>query len=357
MFLEAEAPRVQCPEHGPTVRSVPWARHGAGHTFDFDDQVAWLATACSKTAVEQLMRIAWRTVGSIIARVGADIDQVVDRLAGLRRIGIDEVSYRKGQKFLIIVVDHDSGRLVWAHPGRNSATLRLFFDELGPTRSAALTHVTADTAGWIAVTVAERAPQALLCADPFHIVAWATQCLDDVRRQVWNDARRRPGGMTPAGSHVGLRYNLSRGEAKKIQHARYALWKNPEDLTTKQKDKLAWIAKTSPVLHRAYLLKEGLRYVFAVKGQAGREALDRWLSWASRCRIEPFVHLSRKVRRNLPAIHAALDHGMSNALIESVNTKIRLLTRIAFGFHSPDALIALAMLHLGGYKPPLPGRT
>ena len=356
-YVEAPAPRVSCPDHGVVVAAVPWARHNAGHTRQFDDTVAWLATACSKTAVTELMRIAWRTVGAIITRVCGDIDAVVDRLDGLRRIGIDEISYRKGHRFLTIVVDHDTGRLVWAKPGRDAKTLAVFFDELGPERSALLSHVSADTASWIKSTVEDRAPQAVLCADPFHIISWATQCLDEVRRQVWNQARRRPGGMIPAGSHVGLRYNLSRGDAKKIQHARYALWKNPEDLTENQQEKLDWIAKTSPTLHRGYLLKEGLRYAFHVKGDPGKEALEKWLTWAQRCRIGVFVELARKIKRHLPAIHASLEHGMSNALVESVNTKIRLLTRIAFGFKDPEALIALAMLSLGGYRPNLPGRT
>ena len=91
---------------------------GRGTTRDipasFDDQVAWLATQTSKTAVTQLMRIAWRTVGAIVQRVCADVDAVTDRLAGLGRVGIDEVSYKKGQKYLTVVVDHDSGNLVWA---------------------------------------------------------------------------------------------------------------------------------------------------------------------------------------------------------------------------------------------------
>ncbi|MGW4485848.1 ISL3 family transposase, partial [Amycolatopsis sp. NPDC004368] len=120
--------------------------------------------------------------------------------------------------------------------------------------------------------------------------------------------------------------------------------------------KLAWIAATSPRLHRAYLLKEGLRYIFTVKSEAGKQALERWCAWAQRCRIPAFVDLGRKIKRHKPAIDAALDHGLSNALIESVNTKIRLITRIAFGFHHPHALIALAMLALGGHRPPLPGR-
>jgi transposase len=356
-FLEAEAPRVRCPVHGVVVASVPWARHGAGHTRYFDDTVAWLAVACSKTTVTLLTRVAWRTVGAIVKRVCADVDAVTDRFASLRRIGIDEISYKKGHKYLTVVVDHDTGRLVWAAPGRDRATLARFFAALGADRSRQLTHVSADGADWIGHAVAKYAPQAVLCADPFHVVAWATQCLDDVRREVWNTTRRQPGGMTLAGSGAGLRRNLSRGDAKTIQRSRWALWKNPEDLTPNQQEKLAWIATTSPRLHRAYLLKEGLRYVFKVKGDQGKQALDRWLAWAQRSRITVFVELGRKIKRHLTAIHATLEHGLSNGLIESVNTKIRLITRIAFGFKDPDALIALAMLTLGGYRPPLPGRN
>ena len=121
VWLEAEAPRVNCREHGPTVRAVPWARHAAGHTRAFDAQVAWLATQCSKTAVTELMRVAWRTVGAVIARVWDDVDAVQDRFAGLKRIGIDEISYKRGHRYLVVVVDHDTGRLVWAAPGKDRA--------------------------------------------------------------------------------------------------------------------------------------------------------------------------------------------------------------------------------------------
>ncbi len=359
VWLEADAPRVSCPAHGPTVIAVPWARHGVGHTRDFDDTVAWLATQCSKTAVTELMRIGWRTVGSIVARVSADIDASVDRLAGLRRIGIDEISYKRGHRYLTVVVDHDSGALVWAAPGRNEATLRRFFDALGPERSAQITHVSADAADWIAVVVAQRCPNAVRCADAFHIVAWATDALDEVRRAAWNDARavargepRRGQGRPRADAPPRPGHQRARG----LKHARYALWKNPENLTDRQREKLAWIAKTDPRLHRAYLLKEGLRTVFVLKGDAGKEALDRWISWARRCRIPAFVTLQRRIVRHRAAIDAALDSGLSNALVESTNTKIRLITRVAFGFHGPEPLIALAMLSLGSHPPQLPGR-
>lgn len=136
-----------------------------------------------------------------------------------------------------------------------------------------------------------------------------------------------------------------------------ALWKNPEDFTMRQHDKLARIAKTYPTLWRAYLLKEGLRHVFKVKGAADKAALNRWLSLASRCRIPAFVELDRTIKRNRTEIDNALDHDMSNALIESMNTKIRQIARTAYGFTNPEALIALALLAHGGYRPQLPGRA
>lgn len=359
-FVEADAPRVRCRQHGVTVASVPWARHDAGHTHAFDDTVAWLATVTSKTAATRLMRVAWRTVGSIITRVWADTGGAVDRLAGVTRIGVDEISYRRGMAYLTVVVDHDTGRLLWAAEGRDRATLRAFFDILGQDRSAAITHVSADGADWIAMVIAERCPNAVLCADPFHVVRWATDALDQVRRAAWNEARKQA-RSEPARSRGRQPKDAPprpwSHRASALKNARYALWKNPDNLTRHQAAQIAWIAKTDPVLHRAYLLKEGLRHVFAVKGADGKDALDRWLSWARRCRIPAFVALAKKITKHRKQIDAALDHHLSNALTESMNTKIRLLTRIAFGFRSPQALIALAMLSLGGHKPALPGRT
>jgi len=347
VVLEAAAPRVRCAEHGPTVAAVPWARHGAGHTYVFDEQVAWLATQCSKSAVTELMRIAWRTVGAIIARVWVDVEALHDRFADLRRLGIDEISYKRGHRYLTVVVDHDSGRLVWAAPGRDKATLEAFFDALGEERSAQITHVSADGADWISTVVAERCANAVRCADPFHIVAWATDALDEVRRQAWNEAR---------GAVTQRRAGRASGQAKALKHARYALWKNPENLTGRQQAKLAWVAKTDPRLHRAYLLKEGLRLVFQLPYEEAVEALEVWIGWARRCRIPAFVGLQRRIIKHKESILAAIEHGLSNGRIESVNTKIRLITRIAFGFRSPEALIALAMLNFGGHRPILPGR-
>ena len=89
---------------------------------------------------------------------------------------------------------------------------------------------------------------------------------------------------------------------------------DPENLTGRQEAKLAWIEKTHPRLYRAYLLKEGLRTAFRLKGEEGKYALARWLSWAARCRIPEFTERGKKIRKHLRSIHATLDHGLSNDL-------------------------------------------
>ncbi len=323
------------------VAAVPWARPGARSTAAFEDTCAWLAAHAAGSVVAALLRVTWRTVTAVVTRVVADLAGRTDQLEGLRRIGIDEIAHRKGHRYLTVVVDHDTGRVVWAGKGRDSATLRGFFDALGDSRSALLTHVSADGAEWIHTVVADRAPQAVLCLDPFHVVAWATKALDAVRRQVWNE----------------LRSNGRSEQASSLKGSRWALVKNPGDLTGEQRSTLASIAVTNKGLYRAYLLKEQLRAVFAVKGQQGRVLLAGWLSWARRSQLPAFVKLARAIERYRPLILNTLEHELSNARSESTNTHLRVLTRRAYGFHTPDALIAMAMLTRGGLCPPLPERT
>ena len=204
-FLEADAPRVNCVKHGPTVAQVPWAAHAARHTYGFEALVAWLAVRLSKTAVQELLRIGWATVGVLIDRVVVRDRAVCDPFDGLVRIGIDEISYKKGHRYLMVVVDHGSGRLVWAKAGHDRATLGCFFEALGPERCAGIRLVSCDAAGWIADEARARCPGVIVCLDPFHITKWATDALDEVRRDTWNTARRA-GMKAHAQDLKGARY-------------------------------------------------------------------------------------------------------------------------------------------------------
>jgi transposase len=234
---------------------------------------------------------------------------------------------------LTVVIDHSSGRLVWAKEGRNQETLGKFFDELGAGRAGLLTHVSCDGAEWIHAVVGERAPAAIICLDPFHVVSWALKALDKVRVQTM--------------ARAGIR----------DRHAMWATRKDPADLTGEQRTSLSEIAVTNRTLYRAYLLKEQMRDVFRVKGRKGRQLLAGWLSWASHSGIPEFVTLARSIRRYRDLIWNTLDHGLSNARSEATNTHLRTLTKRAYGFHSPEALIAMALLTRGDLCPPLPGRA
>jgi transposase len=244
----------------------------AVHDRAFEDQAAWLTARAPATAVPELLRTTWRSVTCIVERAVAEAAGGRSvHLAGLRRMGIDEVAYRKGHRYLTVVVDHDTGRLVWAGKGRDQAVVRAFFDALGEQRAKQLTHVSTDAAEWITSVVAERAPQAVRCLDPFHLVAWATKALDDVRRGVWNAARSGKGKRTK--------------RSVALKGARWPLWRNPETVTEQQRFTLAFIQITNKPLYRAYLLKEQFREIFSVGGQAGKLLLATWLRWAARCRI------------------------------------------------------------------------
>ena len=314
------------------VAHVPWARHGAGHTLAFDETVAWLATQCSKTAVTELMRIAWRTVGAIITRVWADIDALGDRLDGLTGSG----STRSPTSVAIATspswsITTPAG---WCGPRRAGTAPPCAASSTSSGQTAAPRSPTCRP---IRPTGSPRSSPngaRTRCSAPTRSTSSSGPPTPSTRSAV------KP-GTTPAEPGrprgKGYRNRVATGDARRFKNARYALWKNPENLTDRQRDKLAWIAKTDPRLHRAYLLKEGLRYVFAVKGEAGKRPWTDGCPGPAAAASPPSSTSPNGSAQSAPHIDATLEHGLSNALIESVNTKIRLITRVAFGFRSADS--------------------
>lgn len=333
--------RLRCPTHGVVTEAVPFARPGAHLTRDFDDLLAWLATRMDKTSVARLTRVSWRTVGRACERVVAtELDP--GRLDGLFRIGVDEISWRRHHKYLTLVVDHDRGCVIWGAKGRDSATLDEFFTELGTERSNQLEAVSLDLGPAFikSVTAPGHAPNAVICADPFHVVKLVGDALDEVRRDLWQQLRRLPGDRW----------------AKDFKGARWALLKNPEDLTATQAAQLARIRRTRGGIWRAYEMKEQFRAIFAgdlTRDQAA-ELLDAWCARAQRSRLAPFIKAARTMRHRRDLILNAIEHGITNGRVEGLNTKVRLITRRAYGFHSADAALALVMLGAGPINLNLP---
>jgi transposase len=333
--------RIDCPEHGVLVEAVPFARHRSGFTRDFEDVTAFLATKTDKTTIARFLRVDWDTVGRICERVVAtELDE--DRLAGLVNIGVDEISWRKHHKYLTLVTDHTSGKVVWGKAGKDTAALDAFFDDLGPDRSAAIEAVSMDMGPAFAKSVRTdgHAPQAVVCIDPFHAVKLVGEALDVERRKAWNELRH---GGNPTAAH-------------KFKGARWALLKNPGNLTDDQAATLRKLKRRGGDVWRAYTLKEAFRAIFAgdLDPDSVAELIDRWISRASRSRLPAFVKTAKTIRKHRDGILAAIRLGINNARNEGLNSVVRLIINRARGFHSADAALSLVMLACGPITLQLP---
>jgi transposase len=341
IILEYAPRRVQCPSCGVKVELLPWARPDSRFTRPFEELAAYLAQITNKTEVSRIMGISWRTVGNIVARVVADrLDP--KRLDGLTRIGADEFSYRKRHHYITTVVDHVRKRIVWASEGKDSDTLDLFFDELGPKRAAKLEIITIDMSAAFIKSIEAKAPNAQIVFDLFHVLKLASDALEEVRREIAARLRRLDNPDAAAA----------------VKKSRFALLKKQWDLTPKEWDKLSEIQRHNAPLYRAYLLKESLAAVFEETSvDDAKKELNRWLAWASRSKLTPFVQAARTVRRFKDRILAYVETRLTNGLTEGFNNKLRMIARRAFGFHSAGALIGMLFLCCGGVSldPPLPG--
>jgi len=143
LMLECDLSRVACPTHGVRTQAVPFARPGAHLTRQMENLIVWCAASMDWTAVSVLCRVAWRTVAAVVERVVPTTTDL-DHLEGLVRIGVDEISWKRGHKYLTLVVDHDTGTVIWGAKDRTAKTLEDFFDGLGDERTAALEAISMD---------------------------------------------------------------------------------------------------------------------------------------------------------------------------------------------------------------------
>ena len=337
--IEADTHRIHCPEHGVVTAAVPWAYPGSSFTRDFDLTVTWLAEYLSRSAVANCMRIDWQTVGSYISRSLHDPEpERAKRLDGLVNIGIDETSYRKGHKYITVVVNHNTNTVVWVGNG--------------------------DGARWITECVNKFTPDCERCVDPFHVIEWAMEALDAVRKERWHAAHEKAmklvndhpqkRGKPRADDRNAAMVHDARKAASEIKGAVYSLGKVPEHLTENQKIRLNIIQANDPQLFRAYRLKESLRLLLkSTDVDQAEEDLKHWLFWASHSRIPAFKELYKKIRKHKGHILNTIRLGLSNARIEATNNKIKLIIRKAYGFRNIQNMMDMVCSNI---RVPLPNR-
>jgi transposase len=321
--------RVKCPRCGVHIELVPWADPYSWFTCDFEEQVAYLAQVTDKTTVVNTMRVAWRTVGAIVARVVARF-RPKDPLDDLTHIGIDELSYRRHHEYITVVIDHVAKRVVWARPGKDADTLAEFFKELGPERCAKLEAVTLDMSGAYLKAVTDASLQAEVIFDRFHVQRLAHNALDEVRR-------------------AEVRELKGTEEGKELKRTRFILHKRLWNLNGIEVQKLAALQRTNGPTYRACLLKESLAEILdGLDIDVARTKLHEWIGWAERSRLEPFRRLAGTFKQHFDRILAYIPERLNNGRTEGTNGKIRTITRRSYGFHSATNLIAMIFLCCSG---------
>jgi transposase len=323
--------RARCSDCG-TVKTeqVPWAAHGSNFTHAFEERAAFLAQQCSKTAVATLLRTTWRTVGRLIRGVVERSRAGCDSLDGLRLIGVDELSYRRHHEYVTVVVDHERGRVVWAAKGKSAATLKRFFEELGPERCSQLEAVTIDLSQAYIKAVTEATPEAKLVFDRFHVQRLLHEALDETRREEVHKA-------------------TSKEERAALKGTRWSLQKREWNLTDADVQTLEELERVNQPIFRAHMLKESL--VTILDGRqvnVARARLMRWIAEARRSGLVHFARVAATIERHIDGILEYIRSRLNNGRTEGLNGKIRTITRRAFGFHSAHALIAMIFLCCGG---------
>lgn len=344
VWLRAEIARIWCPSCvAVKTEDVPWARLGARHSRDFEDMIGWLAQRMDKTSLSRLMRCSWTTVDQIVTRI-VDEQLADSRLDELFRIGVDEISYRRGHTYLTVVADHDTGDVVWVGEGHTKATLARFYAELGAERTARLEAVTMDGGGAYIAATEEHAPNAEICFDAFHVIKWATEALDAAFR-----SSDLPG--------LTAQIRTARNTRPWLK-ARNALRGAKQNLTTQHRRILAMIRTERAELYDAWILKEELRDLYRIVPPNRAAAyLTRWIRRAWNSGHRAMITLGNRIAAHYDGIVAAAENQLSNGRLEGINTKIRVIQRRGYGHPSPRSLTAMIYLCCSSIKINLPTQT
>lgn len=311
--------RVDCRTCGVRVESVPWAEGKHTLTFAYMQFLGAWAKRLSWQEVAIVFRSSWEKVFRSVEWM-VSWGLVHRDLSGVTAIGVDEILWQRGHKYLTVVyqIDSHSRRLLWVGQDRTIKSLLRFFREFGKERSALLQFVCSDMWKPYLKVIAKKAAQALHVLDRFHIAMHLNKAIDEVRAAEARDMKAK--GLEPI-----------------LKHSRWCLVKRPENLTEKQELKLADLVRYNLRAVRSYLLKEDFQFfwLYTSPHWAG-QFLDRWCSRTMRSRIEPMKKVARMLRnhRELLLNWFRARKAISGAVVEGFNNRAKLTTRKAYGFRT-----------------------
>ena len=334
-YVEAEIPRVKCPEHGVHQLRVPWAEEGSGFTALFESLVIdWLQCA-SSSEVARMMGLSWNAVDRIQQRAvrrGLQRRQSSDGASGsMVHLSIDEIAVKKGHRYVTVVSDQSSGGVIAVLDGRTKETLVAFFATLSQAERASIKTISLDMWPAYISAITESIPEAeqKICYDRFHIAQHLNRAVDHVRRQ---EHRR-----------------LMKDQDERLKKTRYLWLRNPDQMSDEQWQRFAALRTSRLVSARAWVLKEEAMGIFSEceDQQTAEHQWQWWYSWAIRSRIDPLKKVARMIKRHLQGVINAIVYRRTNALAESINAAISKLKRRAHGYRNTERLKTAILFHRG----------
>jgi len=344
-WLHAEIPRVQCDGCGKTTQlPVPWAREGSGFTLLFE---ALSLSLCREMPVRQAaiqLRVApkrlWRRVRHYV-----EVARARDDMSGVRYVGIDETSVKRGHAYITVVHDLEAKRLLFATPGRDHATLQDFAQDMRAHggNPLAIKHACIDMSAAYAKGIGKSLPNAQISYDRFHVVALANAAMDEVRREEMRS------------SAVAVREAVGAQSKKTLRQLLWGMRKNPVSWTRAQFEAMHWLQRSNLKSARAWRLKQALQLVYRDAAASNSEeiaqgAMSKWLSWARRSRLEPFKRLALTLKEHFGGVVRGMLDGRSNAYVEAMNGLLQQTKTAARGFRNIENFIAMAYLRMSKLK-------
>jgi len=341
-WLHADIPRVGCTSCGKTTQiPVPWAREGSGFTLLFEALALTMCQGLPVRQAAQMLRVRDKQLWGRIEHYVTEARRKQD-MSGVKIVGMDETSLRRGHEYVAVFHDLESKRLLFATPGKDHKTVQAFAADLQAHggEPAAVAHACMDMSAAFLKGATENLPNAQVSFDRFHVVALANEAMDEVRSAEWKSEATR------------VRAELGELNTKERRSILWAMRRNPGSWTRVQTTAMHWLQRANLKTARAWRLKMALREVFAQARQHNRTDLAAtdlkgWISWARRSRLDSFRRLGATLKTHFDAVVRGMLDNRSNAFVEAMNGLMQQAKRAARGFRTATNFINIAYLRLG----------
>jgi len=329
-ILHAKVPRSDCPEHGPRVVKLPWAEANRRFTALFEGlAISWLLQTSQKAVAKQL-QLSWAEIHLIMDRA-VELGLKRRQVEEVKRLGIDEKSYKKGFRYMTIVNDLDRGRVLYVGEDREESSLNEFWKTLSPKQLEGIEAIALDMWEAYLNSIRKFVPDAetKIVFDKFHIAQHLGEAVDRVRRKE-HKQRQAEGDQ-------------------RLKGTRFSWLRNPDNRDRKDKLKFAALRTAHLKTARAWALRQSAMELFSYVSESwARKHFRWWFNWASHSRLEPMIKVAGMLKRRFENIITYLRHRITNAMSESINSKIQWVKYTARGFRNKQNFITAIYFHCGG---------